>query len=326
MKIAIVGATGKVGRMMMTCLTEYQIYFDCLHLYASASSEGKIIEFGGKEYTVHKTTKEVFNNNYDFVLFSAGGAVAKEFAPYAVAAGSVVIDNSSAFRKDPAIPLVVPEINGYLLKGYKGIVANPNCSTIQLVLILHPLHTYKPIDKVVVTTMQSVSGTGYKGIIELQNQRQGLAKSELYPRQIDLNVIPQVMDFDGTGYSGEEAKMTNESRKILGVPELNLVATNVRVPVIYGHSEAVYVQWKEPVDLQEINAYLLNAEGVKIDSEYMTPLEIEESNLSHISRLRYAGDNRSILFWNVAHNVRLGAATNAVKILKELGMRNEEVT
>jgi len=322
MKIAIVGATGKVGRMMMTCLEEYDIQYDCLDLYASASSEGKVIEFQGKEYTVKTTTKEVFNNKYDYVLFSAGGAVAKEFAPYAAEAGSVVIDNSSAFRKDPAIPLVVPEINGHLLKGYRGIVANPNCSTIQLVLILHPLNAYKPIDKVVVTTMQSVSGTGYKGIIELQNQRQGLGVSGLYPRQIDLNVIPQIMDFNDDGYSGEEAKMSFESRKILGVPELNLVATNVRVPVIYGHSEAVYVQWKEAVELSDIMAALSNAPTVKIDSEYITPIEIGESNLSHISRLRYAGDDKSILFWNVAHNVRLGAAANAVKILRELGIRN----
>ena len=316
MKIAVVGATGKVGRMMLTCLDEFAVEIDKIDLYASKNSVDSIVEFRGQPLNVFETTTHSFDTGYDFVLFSAGGAVAKEFAPHAVNAGSVVIDNSSAFRRDDAIPLVVPEINGHLLDGYKGIIANPNCSTIQLVLLLYPLSKYRKIKKIVVTTLQSVSGSGYKGIMEMQNQRKGSAEVKCYTRQIDLNVIPQIGDIRDDLFCEEEAKMTSETKKILGDSSINLVATTVRVPVVYGHSESVYVEFEESVSIDEIKDILSNTDAVSHSANYMTPIELGDSNLSHVSRIRYGGDRHSILFWNVAHNVRLGAATNAVKILK----------
>jgi aspartate-semialdehyde dehydrogenase len=213
--------------------------------------------------------------------------------------------------------LIVPEVNGAILNGYKGIIANPNCSTIQLVLILKPLHDFKKIKKVVVTTMQSVSGSGYKGVIEMQNQRMGKAENKLYPRLIDMNVIPQIGDFGDDGFCEEEQKMTFETKKILNDPDFNLVATTVRVPVVYGHSESVYIEFYDDIDLNDIVQILINSDAVKYENDYMTPLQLGESNTSHVSRIRYAGDKKSIILWNVAHNIRLGAATNAVKILKK---------
>jgi len=319
MKIAIIGATGKVGRMMLTCLNEENIPYDVLDLYASERSAGQIIEADGKEYTVLKTTKDIFKKGYDYVLFSAGSSVAKEFAPYAVKAGSTVIDNSSAFRREENIPLVVPEINGRLLQKYKGIIANPNCSTIQLVLPLYGLNRYQKIKKVVVTTLQSVSGSGYKGILELQNQRKGVMQNTVYPRQIDLNVIPQVGEIGYAYYAEEEVKLIFETKKILDLPKLNISTTNVRVPVVYGHSLSVYVEFWRKTDLHMLRDMLWMTDSVEmeLDNGYITPLEIGESNVSHVGRLRWADDNKSVMFWCVGHNVRLGAATNAVKILKQ---------
>ena len=412
MKIAIVGATGEVGRMVLTCLGEFGIEFEVLDLYASARSAGQKIHYqsgivatasqplssesslsvtstgnagilpaindysgffagkmpafpvevtasmvrpsgrGGSVKTVLEFTPDSLKKGYDYVFFTAGGAISREYAHIAVEHGATVIDNSSAFRQVENIPLVVPEVNGDILKSYKGIIANPNCSTIQLVLVLKLLSDYKKIKKVVVTTMQSVSGTGHSGIVELQNQRNGSDEIKVYPRKIDLNVIPQIGDFvdskelqvtsyklqeappptppqkhrgklwhymgGADRYCQEEQKMTFETRKILNIPDFNLVATTVRVPVIYGHSESVYVEFEEEVNLFEIKQLISNNKAVIYDENYSTPLEIGDSNLSHVSRLRYAGDNNSIFFWNVANNVRLGAATNAVKILKSL--------
>ena len=316
MKLAIVGATGKVGRMMLTNLKEFDIKYTELDLYASANSAGKEIVFDDKKYYIKELTKEAMKKGYDFLLFSAGGNVSREYAPIAAEAGSTVIDNSSAFRRDPNIPLIVPEINGDLLKSYQGIISNPNCSTIQLVLLLKPLNDYCPIKKVVVTTMQSVSGSGYKGILEMQSQRQGNKNVSLYPKQIDLNVIPQIGEIGSDFYSEEERKMTFETQKILALPSFNLVTTTVRVPVVYGHSESVYIEFMKDISLSEITKILSNSPSVEYKNIIFTPLELEESNLSHVSRIRFAGDEKSIFLWNVAHNVRLGAATNAIKILK----------
>jgi len=320
MKIAIVGATGKVGRMMLTCLKENEIPFDELDLYASSRSDGQKLEFDGREYIVQETTPKIFQKKYQYILFSAGSNASKKFAPYAVKAGSTVIDNSSAFRRDENIPLVVPEINRHLLKGYNGIIANPNCSTIQLVLPLYGLNKFQKIKKVVVTTLQSVSGSGYKGILELQNQRKGNLTNTVYPRQIDLNVIPQIGEISHRYYTEEELKLAFETRKILNLPKLNIVSTNVRVPVVYGHSISVHVEFWRKTDLHLLRDMLWSTDSVEmeLDNGYITPLEIGESNESHVGRLRWGGDDKSILFWNVAHNVRLGAATNAVKILKQL--------
>ena len=315
MKIAIVGATGEVGRMVLTCLQEFDIKFNELDLYASLYSEGTKIDFKGKTYKVIGLIPESLKKGYDYVFFTAGGTISKEYAPVAVEYGATVIDNSSVFRQVEHIPLVVPEVNGQTIKGYQGIIANPNCSTIQLVLLLKPLNDFKKIKKVVVTTMQAVSGAGYKGIVELEVQRSRESRKYIFPKIIDLNVIPQIGDFE-TQYCFEEIKMTLETRKILNIPDYNLVATTVRVPVKYGHSESIYIEFEEKVNLDEIKQILSKSEAVKYEDDYITPLEIGDSNLSHVSRLRYAGDQSSILLWNVANNVRLGAATNAVKILK----------
>jgi aspartate-semialdehyde dehydrogenase len=211
----------------------------------------------------------------------------------------------------------VPEINAHLCEDYTGIIANPNCSTIQIVLVLNVLNQYKAIKKVVITTMQSVSGSGYNGINEMQDQRDGKQRNEIYPHVIDQNVIPQIGAFGEDGFSEEETKMTNETRKILGIPDINLVATTVRVPVVYGHSESVYIEFYDTVNVDEIKDILRNSPSIEYHDGIYTPLDLRNSDSSHVARMRYAGDDKSILLWNVAHNVRLGAATNAVKILKK---------
>jgi len=321
MRLAIVGATGEVGRMLLKCLKEFDIKFDTLDLYASMQSEGKMLSIENNSYVVRGLTSDALKQSYDYVFFTAGSNISKEYAHIATEQGATVIDNSSAFRQENTIPLVVPEVNGDILKSYKGIVANPNCSTIQLVLFLHPLNEYKKIKKVVVTTMQSVSGTGNSGIMELQNQKNGSMQQKVYPRPIYMNVIPQIGEIVSTGdlykinFCQEELKMTFETRKILNISDLNLVATTVRVPVVYGHSESVYIEFDEKVSLKEVTHILSNNRSIIHDDKYITPLEIGDSDMSHVSRIRYAGDEKSILLWNVANNVRLGAATNAVKIM-----------
>jgi len=317
LRLAIIGATGKVGSMMLTSLQEMGIPYTTLDLYASAHSAGKKVEVDQREIVIKELTFEISKQKYDYILVSAGKKISLEYMKSFLDTGSIVIDNSSAFRQKPDIPLVIPEINGHLLKNYSGLVANPNCSTIQLLLIINSLYHFQRIKKVVVTTMQSVSGAGYKGIIELYNQRKGSKDFKVFPKPIDLNVIPQIGEIRDDRYCDEEDKMTYESRKILGDQSFNLVATTVRVPVVYGHSESVYVEFYTPVDLQKIEQLLGNTQSVCVDQNYITPLEIGESEMSHLSRIRYAGDRKSILFWNIGHNIRLGAATNAVKILKE---------
>ena len=323
MKIAIIGATGEVGRMVLTCLSEFNITCTKLDLFASNNSAGKTILYDNNEIKVKSLSKNNLNTDYDYVFLTAGGNISKEYAKIIVDNGAIAIDNSSVFRQEDTIPLIVPEVNGHLLKNYKGIIANPNCSTIQLMLVLNPLQKYKKINKVVVTTMQSVSGAGNKGIVELEAQRNNCKNINVFPKPIDLNVIPQIGDFDENDnsqfkdYCYEEIKMTLEARKILNIPDFDLVATTVRVPVIYGHSESVYIEFNENVDINHIINILSNERAVIYNDNYLTPVEINESNCSHVARIRYAGNKKSILLWNLANNIRLGAATNAVKIMIE---------
>ena len=313
MKIAIVGATGEVGKMMLTCLDEFQIKYSELYLLASEKSAGKSITYKNSLYQIQGLTDDVLKTKFDFVLFSAGSSVSLKYAQIFKDNGATVIDNSSAFRKHSEIPLIIPEINGHIINNYKGIIANPNCSTIQLLLVLNPLHKFNKISKVVVTTLQSVSGAGHKGIIELENSN----NFSIFPKPINRNVIPQIGNFNNDFYCEEEEKMTYETKKILSDPEFNLVATTIRVPVIYGHSESVYIEFSNDINLNEIYELLQNSQAVRVhQKDYITPLEIGESNFSHVSRIRYAGDKKSVFLWNVAHNVRIGAATNAIKILK----------
>lgn len=316
MKIAIVGATGEVGKMMISCLNDYSIDYEKLTLFASQKSAGQQIKFRKKTYTVQLLTDKSLQEKYDYILFSAGSSVSKQYAQDAVNAGSIVIDNSSAFRRIDTIPLIVPEINGTLLKDYQGIIANPNCSTIQMVLLLNIINKLYTIEKVVITTFQSVSGSGYTGISTLLNQRNGDKDIGKYPRIIDLNVIPQIGDFDEFGYCEEEIKMTNESRKILNIYDLDLTATTVRVPVLYCHSESIYIKLKKDVIINQIIDHFNQTDYIKYNPIYDCPIDVQDSNLSHVSRIRYAGSKNSITLWNVSNNVRLGAAANAVKILK----------
>lgn len=317
MKIAIVGATGEVGRMMIKCLEEFELPVSSLELFASQRSVGNQLFFNDKAHTVQLLDNAAMLRHQDYVLFSAGAGVARSYAPLAAEASELVIDNSSAFRRDENIPLVVPEVNGDLLSGYSGIVANPNCSTIQIIIPLAVLDKLYGLKKVIVSTYQSVSGSGNSGIQILNMQRRGSSEKGIYPEIIDLNVIPQIGGFLDDGYSQEEDKMHQEARKILRHEEIEISCTCVRVPVIYGHSASVYAEFEREIELSEAEFALAAAESsVFYPNTYMTPLELGSSNDTHTSRLRYGVDRKSLTFWNVGHNVRIGAAANAVRILK----------
>ncbi len=319
MHIGIAGATGAVGRMMMSVLHEMDLPVHNLELFASKRSAGQQLMFRNKPVAVQELTEEAMRRKYDYLLFSAGSGTSLRFAPIAAEAGNTVIDNSSAFRRDDTIPLIVPEINGDLLRDYNGIVANPNCSTIQLVMALHPLALKYGLKRVLVTTFQSVSGAGNKGIRELENQRNGSSYTHHFPRQIDLNVIPQIGAFDKSGYCEEELKMHHEIRKILRDDTIEVSAETVRVPVLYGHSESVYVELKVPVSPTEAAQVLQSNPGITLHlDDYITPHEIGDSDDSHVCRIRQGCRENELRFWNVAHNVRLGAATNAIRIIKTM--------
>lgn len=316
MKIAIVGASGEVGRMILRYMEELDIRPAMLDLYATAKSAGSTLYYLDKGIEIKELTQAGLENGYDYVFFAAGGGVARSFAPVAALHSKLVIDNSSAFRKEADIPLVVPEINGDLLKRYQGIVANPNCSTIQMLLPLAALDKAYKLQKIVVATYQAVSGSGHSGIDTLLAQRAGGKDKGGYPEIIDLNVIPQIGVFMDSGYSMEEEKMINETHKILRNEAIAISPTTVRVPVIYGHSEAVYAEFERPIELAEAGELLCKAPGVQFhENNYLCPLDIGSSNLSHVCRLRHGVDSRSLNFWNLGHNVRIGAATNAVNIM-----------
>jgi len=316
MKLAVVGATGEVGRMMITCLEEFAVPVESLTLFASARSAGSTLYYADTALSVRELTSAEMREPFDYVLFSAGAGVAREFAPLAAASGAVVIDNSSGFRQEKDVPLVVPEINGNLLKGYQGIVANPNCTTIQMVLPLAVLDRLFGLCKVVVSTYQSVSGSGHKGVATLESQRAGGSENGIYPNLIDLNVIPQIGSFADNGYSQEEEKIHFETRKILNNWNLEVSATTVRVPVIYGHCESIYTEFASEVDLSLAARELEKAESIAFEENtYVTPRDLGNSNDSHVCRLRRGTGPNSLCFWNVGHNVRLGAAANAVRIL-----------
>ncbi|MDD2424245.1 MAG: aspartate-semialdehyde dehydrogenase [Candidatus Cloacimonetes bacterium] len=316
MKIAIVGATGEVGRMIITCLQELNIRPQELDLYASAKSRGQVLYYLDNPTVVQELTERSLSKHYDYVFFSAGGGIANAYAPAALQSSEVIIDNSSAFRQDAAIPLIVPQINADLLRGYQGIVSNPNCSTIQMVLPLAILDKEYHLKKVVVSTYQAVSGSGHGGIETLEKQRQGSSLKGIYPEPIDLNVIPQIGVFLDSGYSTEEEKMCQETRKILGREDIGISVTAVRVPVIYGHSLSVYAEFERELDLKKTAEMLGQADAINYhENSFITPLGLGTSNASHVCRLRQGVDGYSLTFWNVGHNVRIGAAANAVNIM-----------
>lgn len=318
MKVAVVGATGMVGQSFIRVLEEYDLKMDGIKFLASSRSAGKTIQFKGQDYIVEELTEDSFDG-IDYALFSAGGDISKKFAPIAASKGCTVIDNSSAWRMDPTVPLVVPEVNPEDLKSHHNIIANPNCSTIQCML---PLNALKPfgIKRVVYSTYQAVAGSGYKGVKDLEDNLEG-KESSFYPKQILHNVIPQIDVFLDNGNTKEEEKMINESRKILNLPLLPVSATCVRVPVFIGHSVSINVEFEKDFELDEIYSALSQQKGMKvyIGDEYPTPLDCAGTDTTLVGRIRRDSSVKSGLnLWVVADNIRKGAASNAVQILKVL--------
>ncbi len=319
MKVVVVGATGLVGRKMLQLLEEMNFPLDQLLVSASARSVGKKLSFRDDDLEVI-SLQDAVNEKPDIALFSAGSETSKQWAPKFAEVGTLVIDNSSAWRMDPAIPLVVPEINGKVLTPRHKIIANPNCSTIQMVLALAPLHAAFEINRIVVSTYQSVSGSGAKGIQQMMDERAGKPGTPVYPHPIDMNTLPHAGDFDETGYTTEEIKLVNETRKILDAPNLAITATAVRVPVFGGHSESVNVTFKKPFTLDQVTNLLKNMPGIIVQDDpqknlYPMPVHAYEKNEVFVGRIRkdYSIEN-GLNLWIVADNIRKGAATNAVQI------------
>lgn len=319
MRIAVVGATGLVGGVMLKVLAERNFPITALYLVASENSVGKEMVFGGINYKVIGLEQAV-SLKPEIALFSAGGSTSKEWAPKFAAVGTTVIDNSSAWRMLPDIKLIVPEVNGLQLKDTDKIIANPNCSTIQMVLALREIHKHFGIERLVISTYQSVSGTGVKALEQLSGERAGTNPAKVYPYPIDMNCIPHGGDFEENGYTSEEMKLVNETRKILGDDSIQITATVVRVPVKGGHSESVNVETKKPFDLGEVRSMLASTPGITVQdfpetNTYPMPLFAEDKDEVFVGRIRRDFSRENALnMWIVADNLRKGAATNAVQI------------
>ncbi len=326
--MAVVGATGMVGRKMLEVLEERKFPIGKLYPFASAKSAGSKITFSGNEYEVIELNeKNIKKYTPQIALFSAGAGVSGEFAPIFAREGAIVIDNSSRWRTDPEVPLVVPEVNPEKIFENHGIIANPNCSTIQAVVALKPLYDNFGIKRIVYTTFQAVSGAGRGGYDDLKNGVNGEAPKK-FPKPIFGNCLPHIDVFLDNGYTKEEEKMIFETKKIIGNESLKITATCVRVPVYYGHSESINVEFDTPVTLDKVRAALDGAEGVVMrddikNSVYPTPLEAENKNEVFVGRLRMDESVESgINMWVVADNIRKGAATNAVQIAEVWAKRN----
>ena len=330
--VAILGATGLVGREFISILEERGFPAKSLRLLASGRSDGKQLKVHGRDVTVREATADSFEG-IDIALFSAGGEASRHFAPIAARAGAVVVDNSSAWRMDPEVPLVVPEVNPEDIHRHKGIIANPNCSTIQMVVALMPLHRVNPIRRLVVDTYQSVSGTGTAAIDELRTQARLVLDGELvtphvYPHQIAFNVLPEIDVFLDTGYTKEEKKMLDETRKIMHAPEILISATCVRVPVLVSHSEAVHAEFTRPMPVEEAMRVLSEAPGVRVLDDtsvslYPLPWAAAGSDDVYVGRIRQDASHPSgLAMWVVADNLRKGAALNTIQIAEEMIKRN----
>ena len=323
--IAIVGATGMVGRTFCKVLQERKLDADYT-LFASARSAGSTVAFMGKDYVIQELTPTCFDGlDVDIALFSAGGGTSQTFAPIAAAAGAVVIDNSSCWRMDPDVPLVVPEVNADAIPGYKGkgIIANPNCSTIQAVVALKPLHDAFGLKRVVYSTYQAVSGAGQAGYTDLEEGLKGVAPKK-FPYPIAGNCIPHIDVFLDTGYTKEEQKMIEETQKIMGLPTLPVTATTVRVPVFHGHSESINIEFERAFEMDQVFAALRSFEGLVVEDDtsanlYPLPLRAADTDPVYVGRIRrdFSVAN-GINLWCVADNIRKGAATNAVQIAEAL--------
>ena len=323
MKVAVVGATGLVGTKMLQVLAERQFPVTRLFPVASERSVGKTVKFQGKRYKIIGLS-EAIRKKPDVAIFSAGGSVSKEWAPRFAEAGITVIDNSSAWRMDPDKKLVVPEVNAAVLTKKDKIIANPNCSTIQMVVALKPLYDRYRIKRIVVSTYQSVTGTGVKAVNQLMNERKGKNGEKAYPYQIDLNLLPHIDVFLENGYTKEEMKMVNETKKIMGDDTIRVTATTVRVPVMGGHSESVNVEFEKDFDLNEVRDILSKAPGVVVTDDpahlkYPMPLFAQDKDEVFVGRLRRDESQPNTLnLWVVSDNLRKGAATNAIQIAEYL--------
>ncbi|MDM8517143.1 aspartate-semialdehyde dehydrogenase [Desulfobacterales bacterium HSG16] len=328
--LAVAGATGAVGNQMMTCLEESDFPLKSLKLLASSRSVGRKLRFRGDELPVEELKEDSFKD-IDIAIFSAGGGTSEHFAPFAAKDGCVVVDNSSAWRMDPDVPLVVPEVNPHAIAGYKkkGIIANPNCSTIQMVVALNPIYRNFGIRRIVVSTYQAVSGTGKKAVDELFDQTRSMLnfidyEKNVYPHRIAFNCLPHIDKFLENGYTKEEMKMVNETRKILEDDSIAVTATTVRVPVFYSHSEAVNIECEKPVTAEGVRELLSAAPGIRVmddpaNNVYPMAIDAAGQDMTLVGRIRKDISNpNGIDLWVVADNIRKGAATNAVQIAQVL--------
>lgn len=330
-RVAIVGATGLVGHEFVKVLEQRNFPVNSIKLLASEHSVGKNMLFANQNIQVEETTTDSFRD-VDIAFFSAGADVSRYYSPVAAKAGALVIDNSSAFRMDPGVPLVVPEINAEDIQLHQGIIANPNCATIQMVVALYPLHRVNPVKRVVITTLQAVSGTGTAAMEELTTQTKQVLNGQvavphIYPHQIAFNLIPEIDVFFDNGYTKEEWKLIEETRKIMHAPGILVAATCVRVPVFIGHSEVVNVEFSEPMPLDTARQVLVKAPGVKILDDpsvslYPQPWSVSGSDDVFVGRIRQDTSSvNGLVFWIVADNLRKGAALNAVQIAEEADRR-----
>lgn len=322
-KLAVVGATGLVGRKIIEVLEEYNLPISTIEFFASRRSAGTEFFFNGKQCLVKELKESSFDEGFDFAIFSAGSEISKQYAPIAAEKGCVVVDNSSAFRMDPSVPLVVPEVNPEEIKNHKGIIANPNCSTIQAVIPLKALDDKYTIKRIVYSTYQAVSGAGHEGVTDLERGIKGEDPVK-FPHPIFNNCLPHIDSFTETGYTKEEEKMINETRKILNKPDLKITATTVRVPVINSHSESINVEFENQFDLDELKEVLKNTEGIIVEDDpannlYPLALNATGHDESFVGRIRrdFSVDS-GINFWCVADNIRKGAASNAIQIVQKL--------
>lgn len=321
-KIAVVGATGMVGRTFLKVLEEYKLPAESYTLFSSAKSAGSKIQFMGEEYTVRELTETSFDEGFDIALFSAGGSTSEKFAPIAAKKGCLVIDNSSAWRMDPEVPLVVPEVNPEDIKKHKGIIANPNCSTIQAMVAIKPLYDAYGIKRIVYSTYQAVSGAGRAGWDDLENGMKGEAPKK-FPYPIAGNCLPHIDVFLPNGYTKEEMKMIQETKKILGDDSLRITATTVRVPVFNSHSESINIELEKPFELGELVTVLKNAPGIVVEDDpannvYPMPINATGHDETFVGRIRRDESvENGVNLWVVADNIRKGAAANAVQIAKK---------
>ncbi|MBQ2696134.1 MAG: aspartate-semialdehyde dehydrogenase [Clostridia bacterium] len=321
--IAVVGATGMVGRTFLKVLEEINLPVENYYLMASARSAGKTIQFMGKDYVIEELTEQSFDKDIDIALFSAGGSTSEKFSPIAASKGVVVIDNSSAWRMDPKVPLVVPEVNPEDIKWHNGIIANPNCSTIQAMVALRPLQLAYGIRRIIYSTYQAVSGAGMGGYSDLENGIKGEAPKK-FNHPIFNNCLPQIDVFLDNGYTKEEMKMVNETKKILGDDSLRITATTVRVPVFDCHSESINVELAKEFDLDELKQVLADAPGLVLQDDpanavYPMAITAKGKNETFVGRIRRDESiENGVNLWVVADNIRKGAATNAVQIAQKL--------